>query len=612
MDTAPGTRTDDLTWSVVTDPWSTGAPPARRPNASGPGPVLIGSAVIGAVGVAGGSWSDGALLAALVAVALSGSLIHVHRRPVPGLLITGAVTVGAMLWSSGSIGTAAGVVLVTGVVAAHVALTSDPFPPAGRPVSSNPSMIALGLLVGSQILWLRTEDPLVAGLMVVAVGLVWVEHLEPNVRTISERVLRKGISRIVTFVGDTFVLMVALVFLYPFGLAAELLGAPRRRRRFREQRSSWCRPTPPSTAGRPYLGTPHRAVVARHLALLAGLAGLATLLWAPWAEPATSPDPGSERPVTIFDAERAVRFSELPAYRGVPFADQLKTEQDAIAGALVPDDVTGFRTPDVDGRYTHVADGERRSLEPPLCACEPMTVWMFGGSAAFGLGQRDEHTVASELVRIAEVDGVSLEIRNFGVPGWTRVQEVSELERRLASEPEPPDIVLFYDGFNDVLGAIISAAVHGIRPDEPSLMDTDDIITFTQQGLDPASVATPEQMADVIAQRIATQRQRVASMTAGTDLRVVEIFQPDAFASDLQFAAVEQLYPMLDDSARRYAAKSLAAAALALQPGQADLRELFDDERSPVFSNLVHTNEHGARVTAAAVWPLLVPGSAGG
>ena len=68
----------------------------------------------------------------------------------------------------------------------------------------------------------------------------------------------------------------------------------------------------------------------------------------------------------------------------------------------------------------------------------------------FGVGQRDEHTIPSEVARLAEDDGVALEVHNYGLPGWVAWQEVQYLERLLA-RGERYDLAVFYDGFNELL-----------------------------------------------------------------------------------------------------------------------------------------------------------------
>jgi hypothetical protein len=77
-------------------------------------------------------------------------------------------------------------------------------------------------------------------------------------------------------------------------------------------------------------------------------------------------------------------------------------------------------------------------------------VWMFGGSTTFGWKQRDGHTIASELARLAWSHGTALHVRNFGVPGDVGWQESRRLERELARTDRRPALVILYDGFNDV------------------------------------------------------------------------------------------------------------------------------------------------------------------
>ena len=82
------------------------------------------------------------------------------------------------------------------------------------------------------------------------------------------------------------------------------------------------------------------------------------------------------------------------------------------------------------------------------------------------------------------------------------------------------------------------------------------------------------------------------------------MFQPDAFASDRQYAAVQSIYAA-EDSQRSYVDAALEVASTQLRPGGLDLRHLFDDHPAPVFADLVHTNEEGARLVAEQMYPAI-------
>ena len=79
-------------------------------------------------------------------------------------------------------------------------------------------------------------------------------------------------------------------------------------------------------------------------------------------------------------------------------------------------------------------------------------IFMFGGSALWGTGARDEFTIPSVLARELANHGIPAEVTNFGESGYVSTQEVIALLLRLQAG-DIPDIVLFYDGVNDTYSA---------------------------------------------------------------------------------------------------------------------------------------------------------------
>lgn len=310
---------------------------------------------------------------------------------------------------------------------------------------------------------------------------------------------------------------------------------------------------------------------------------------------------GSAGSSTTFANQSEADFSDLPAYEGVEFADDLHAEQQRLASALAVDEVTGTTTGDFAGAFTNVVDGVRDSLDADCAGCPAATLWLTGGSAAFGLGQRDEHTIASELVRLAGEDGIALEVQNLAVPGWTLSSERAAVAQRLAAG-EPPDGIVSYTGFNDVAANVVEAIVGEPDPDEPAVLDPEVIARFAAEGgtLDDAGgLIAVRDLAVGRAQR-ELGGLRAAASAAGVGFTTA-FFQPDALASQAQFEPVREVYRGLPPGSEDDLDAALEAVSSAMAPEVVDLRHLYDGEAS-VFVDWSHTNEVGAQLAAAAIY----------
>jgi hypothetical protein len=80
-------------------------------------------------------------------------------------------------------------------------------------------------------------------------------------------------------------------------------------------------------------------------------------------------------------------------------------------------------------------------------------IFMFGGSTMYGHGATDDYTIPSVLVKDLAQRGISgVEITNFGQPGYVSTQEIILLFAQLRRR-NIPDLVIFYDGYNDTYSA---------------------------------------------------------------------------------------------------------------------------------------------------------------
>ena len=215
-----------------------------------------------------------------------------------------------------------------------------------------------------------------------------------------------------------------------------------------------------------------------------------------WGHPegASAPAPVNADPIRIVATpqrrEREVKIvpdarANLPSMRNVPWWKDYLRELQLVPSVFYPYLLN--KPLPFNGRFIHIDDDwARRSYEPaiPTNRAAP-TIWFFGGSTGFGEGQRDEHTISSEVARLAEADGIPVRVVNYGQRGWVNWQEMLLYEQLLAGHP-PPTEAVFYDGLNDTL-------VQVQKPlGQPSFYDLDKLARkATGRGVDQGNQPTP-------------------------------------------------------------------------------------------------------------------------
>jgi lysophospholipase L1-like esterase len=93
----------------------------------------------------------------------------------------------------------------------------------------------------------------------------------------------------------------------------------------------------------------------------------------------------------------------------------------------------------------------RQTVNPPNPACSTnakLNIWVLGGSTVYGTGIPDWATLPSNLARDLNSTARCVNLFNLGVEGYASNQEVLFLLEQLKAGKHP-DIVVFYDGFND-------------------------------------------------------------------------------------------------------------------------------------------------------------------
>ena len=304
----------------------------------------------------------------------------------------------------------------------------------------------------------------------------------------------------------------------------------------------------------------------------------------------------------------------------------------------------GWTMPDVAGEYVNVTDGVRRSYQARLAATgEPVDVYFFGGSAMMGWFQRDEETIASEFVKLAEADGIHVRALNYAQPAYDNWQELLLLEE-LLSRGEVPDLAVFYDGVNEITPQF-RADVTG-EPTHVQARETEERLrqaaTMTNDEESPVrrmldGYSAQSAVAELVRRVRGTsdsgavgifdpwpdqldhpeQRGEAAAAVHGRGVDVVErlaasygfrsafVWQPWIYSKDMR--AGEE--PAVGSWGTEPAAWTAAgdAARGRLRDSVIDLSDVFDDVDEPVMYDFVHTNERGAEIVARALYDNLKP-----
>lgn len=99
------------------------------------------------------------------------------------------------------------------------------------------------------------------------------------------------------------------------------------------------------------------------------------------------------------------------------------------------------------------ADGNRKTVQPAVGSDAATKIFMFGGSALWGLYVFDHETIPSLVAQeLAGRGFANFDIKNFAQIGYVSTQELIQL-MMLLRKGTIPDIVIFYDGVNDTWSA---------------------------------------------------------------------------------------------------------------------------------------------------------------
>src|SRR5690606_17627096 len=147
---------------------------------------------------------------------------------------------------------------------------------------------------------------------------------------------------------------------------------------------------------------------------------------------------------------------------------------------------------------------------------------------------------------------------------------------RLRATDERPDLVVFYDGFNDVVGTVVDSTLRGVQPDKPAMLVASDLQRVEDELLDPHRAGPPEELGRLAARKYRREREAIDRAPEFEGIPTLHVWQPDALASERQFAAVRPIYEHLQPR-HRYLDVAIDAALAELGDEVLDLRRVLDE-----------------------------------
>ncbi|MGN6693385.1 MAG: SGNH/GDSL hydrolase family protein [Aquihabitans sp.] len=469
-----------------------------------------------------------------------------------------------------------------------------------RPTIAIPGLVGGALLVGGRA---------IAGC--VAIGVTIVQLQAPLVAPAATERAERALSR----VGHAATHVLTLLVWYPVGAVFVVTGGLARAVRIRplDHRSGWAEPSPRSTNLRsaraswavhgpaPMTGRERAARYARRAvaAAVALVVLLAVFEAGPWAaDPSSSPSTDARG--------GAITPIEPPyAVRGQADIDQVGSEEGEVFSQMEADPVVGWRLPaSFTGEVLSVEDHHRASVQ---ASDEGPVVWFFGGSTMFGSNQSDARTIPSVFARLAAADGRPVQVVNFGVHAYTAYQE-AQLLQQAVEEHGRPDLVVFYDGYNDTtvgMGTSFLGAAPGVPQRAPSPVAGAATSAGATERPTPRWLSPAQRYASVAA--IQAKAQALARRAVGPEVPVLHFWQPNAFTRPLTREERTQLHSLgLDDHAIETFEAIHAGVRKRLPEGTIDLGDALDDAPT-VFVDPVHTNERGAELVAQAMYDAALP-----
>ncbi len=322
--------------------------------------------------------------------------------------------------------------------------------------------------------------------------------------------------------------------------------------------------------------------------------------------------PGRSRAAAVADDDWIDAYwNEHQASRHTQWESYVYWRRKPYDGELIDIDAHGFR------------------VTPPARTAPLRTIWLFGGSTAWGTGNRNEGTLAAQLQRIYAERAPELGVRvlNFGESGYVSRQSLAAFQSALACPQPPADLAIFLDGANDVFAALQEGQA-GLPQNEENrrrefnssrqlgaqlrawALRLEGITRLLQPAPPAAQPAALDALATAIAEHYLTQVMQASALAQRYGIGLIPVWQPTLF---------DRATPRADEAAiigasiashvrLQRQARTQLRQRLSTDPAltAVDLGSIYDGSDQPMFFDFVHLSERGQALLAERLFELSV------
>ena len=282
-------------------------------------------------------------------------------------------------------------------------------------------------------------------------------------------------------------------------------------------------------------------------------------------------------------------------------------------GWILDAETGGVKPKNFEGVWFNVENHRRRTVN--VADESERRIYIFGGSAVYSSEVPDSLTIASQLAQIIPQD-LSIEVINLGATSIHSTQQLGRLKSEV--NLNRGDLVVFYDGVNDVLQRILynnqRGFMHGV-PDENILISTLRLFKgyssiahlFFDQLTEKERVFSSEHISISVENYISTLHE-TNEYVERNGTYFFHFLQPTLFTKSVHNEYELSLISMGDPFVPVQVAQAFALAYpvieenLAGLPFSTSLTSAFDGMEQSPYLDAFHVNHIGNRIIAESIW----------